>query len=109
MLVAILEIKFVMIVCKIDLIKNNLLIAFYCFTYVLMPHVMLILYYRLPYCHVSNSALFSTKNFSTLILHRRRRFLLAHEAKPDYILHVAHVYILVNVSKHLRGKHEFLS
>ena len=31
----------------------------------------LLLYIRLPYFHVSNSALFSTKYFSILILYRR--------------------------------------
>ena len=35
-----------------------------------MPCYML-LYFRLLYFHVSNSVLFSTSNFSTLILYRR--------------------------------------
>ena len=34
-----------------------------------MPY-NIILYFRLPYFHVSNSALFSTYYFSTLILYR---------------------------------------
>ena len=42
-----------------------------CFEYILMPHDMMILCFRLPYFHVSNSALFFTHYFSTLILHRR--------------------------------------
>ena len=33
---------------------------FYCFTYILMPHNMIILYFRLPYFHVSNNAFIST-------------------------------------------------
>ena len=41
-----------------------------CFTYIL-PQTMVILYFRLPYFHVSNSALFFTSYFSTLILHRQ--------------------------------------
>ena len=36
-----------------------------------MPHNMIIRYFRLPYFHVSNSALFSTEYFGILILHRR--------------------------------------
>ena len=36
-----------------------------------MPHNMKILYCRLPYFRVSNSALFSTWYFSTLISHKR--------------------------------------
>ena len=34
--------------------------VFYCFTYSLMPHNVIILYFRLPYIDVWNSALFST-------------------------------------------------
>ena len=36
-----------------------------------MPHSMMILYLHLPGFHVSNSTLFFTKYFSTLILHGR--------------------------------------
>ena len=36
-----------------------------------MPYNMIILYFRLPYLHIKNSALFSTQYFSTLILYRR--------------------------------------
>ena len=43
----------------------------YCFIFILMPYNMMLLYFRLPYFHVSNSALFSTYYFRTLILHRR--------------------------------------
>ena len=38
--------------------------------HILMPYNRII-YFRLFYFHVSNSALFSTQYFSTLILHRR--------------------------------------
>ena len=47
------------------------LLSFYCFTFIVMPHNMIILYFRLPHFHVSNSASFSTWYPSTLILHRR--------------------------------------
>ena len=35
-----------------------------------MPHNMMLLYFRLPYFHVSDTALFSALYFSTLILYR---------------------------------------
>ena len=35
-------------------------IVIYCFTYILMPHNMIILYFRLSHFHVSNRAWFST-------------------------------------------------
>ena len=38
--------------------------------HILMPHTMIILYFRLPYFPVSNNALFSTQYFSNLILNR---------------------------------------
>ena len=37
----------------------------------LMPHIMIILYFRLPFFNVPSSSLFSTEYFSTLILYRR--------------------------------------
>ena len=37
-----------------------------------MPHNMIILHFRLPYFHDSNSAIFFYIALSTLILHRRR-------------------------------------
>ena len=44
-----------------DIKKNNVFaVFFYCFTYILMPHNMMILTWRSPYFHVLNSALFST-------------------------------------------------
>ena len=38
--------------------ESNCFIFLLRFTYILMPHNMMILYFRLPYFHVSNSALF---------------------------------------------------
>ena len=45
-------------------------ICIYKLFHILMPY-NIILYFRLPYFDVSNSALFSTWYFSTLILYRR--------------------------------------
>ena len=61
-----LEIKFKMIVGL--LVSQWKMFFFYCFTYILMPHNMVIIYFCLPYFHVSNIAVFSTNYFSTLIL-----------------------------------------
>ena len=47
---------------------------YYCFTYILMPHNMMILYFCLPDFHVLYGVLFSTSYFSSLILHRRLLF-----------------------------------
>ena len=44
-------------VCKFDIMENNFFIVF---DYVIMPHNMMILYFRLPCFYVSNSALFFT-------------------------------------------------
>ena len=44
-------------VYKFDTIENNVLVDFdYAFTYILIPHNMIILYFYLPYFHVSDSA-----------------------------------------------------
>ena len=44
-------------VCKFDTIENNVRIDFdYAFTYILIPHNMIILYFHLPYFHVLDSA-----------------------------------------------------
>ena len=41
-------------VCKFDIMENNFSMVFeYVFTYILMPHNMIILYFHLPYFHVS--------------------------------------------------------
>ena len=39
---------------------KKLLGVFNCFTYIVMPHNIVILYFRLPNFHVTNSAIFST-------------------------------------------------
>ena len=51
---------------------NNYFIVFFllCFRCILMSHNMIILSFRLPYFHASNSALFFTLYFSTLISYR---------------------------------------
>ena len=41
--------------------------AFVFYTYIWMPHNMIIFYFRLSYFHVSHSVVFSTKYFSTPI------------------------------------------
>ena len=41
-------------VCKFDIMDNNFFSVYkYFFTYILMPHNMIILYFHLPYFHVS--------------------------------------------------------
>ena len=45
--------------------------TFYSFAYISMPHNIIILYFRLPYLHASNSPLLSALYLSALILHRR--------------------------------------
>ena len=60
---------FVLPICRECIFKHHTF--FYCFTYILMPHNIIILYFRLPYFHVPHSALISTTYFSTLISHRR--------------------------------------
>ena len=56
-------------VCLSIFFWHNGELLFHCFllrfTYILMPHSVIILYYRLPYFHVSNNALFL---HSTLVL-----------------------------------------
>ena len=51
--------------------RKHIFSSVYFMIIILTPHNMMILQFRLPHFHVSNSALFSTKNFCTLIFHRR--------------------------------------
>ena len=53
------------------------------------------LYFRLPYCYVSNCALFSTRYFSTLILYRRSLDTFYQEAfvSMEIILIQYNIYI----------------
>ena len=59
---------------KFDIMENNIFFVFdYVFTYILMSHDIIILYFHLLYFHVvSNSALFFRLYSDTLRLHRRR-------------------------------------
>ena len=67
-------------ILTIEIMKSCLKIAYhkqlfhsffyYGFTYILMPHNMMTLYFNLPYFHVSNSALFFTWYVGTLILEK---------------------------------------
>ena len=56
--------------------NNNRFVTFHCFqvcfTYIVMPHYMMILDFHLPYFHITNSALFFTEYSSTLFLQRCR-------------------------------------
>ena len=45
---------------SLDYTENNLFVFNYVFTYILMPHNMIILNFPLPYFHVSINALFFT-------------------------------------------------
>ena len=45
----------------------SVLITWYCLTCILQPHNMMILYFRSPYFHISNNALFSALSISIII------------------------------------------
>ena len=54
-----------------NLIENFIIVFYLVLTYILMPHNMIILYFHLPYFHVSNSALFFPLYSGAFVLHRR--------------------------------------
>ena len=43
------------VICKYDIMGKKVFIVFLYFTYIVMPHYWLILYFRLPYYHGPNS------------------------------------------------------
>ena len=74
---------------------------------ILMPHNMMILYFRLSYFHVSTIALFSTKYYSTLIWHRRSLdtfYMIYKHTKAQHICSLKPILKICSIMKHGEAK-----